>query len=136
MPWEAGQRETEASLGNPARPRLRGNTASRNPAVLRPGWRPALPPWPMPHLMLHLEALHEAEVSEHPDRAQGRLQVRQLEVTEAEVCDLEGLGRWHHGSLGREEREKKLLPEAAADHEAFSRRSREPVHCDRSFSCF
>lgn len=74
--------------------------------------------------MLHLEALHEAEVREHADGAQGRLQVRQLEVTEAEVCDLERVRRGNHGSLGRGER-TQLLTEAAAAHEAFSRCSRE-----------
>lgn len=44
------------------------------------------------YLVLHLEVLHEAEVSEHADCAQGRLQVGQLEVTEAELGDLKGLG--------------------------------------------
>lgn len=50
--------------------------------------------------MSHLEALHKVEVSEHPDCAQRRFQVRQLKVAEAEVSDSKGLGRWHHSSLG------------------------------------
>ena len=52
------------------------------------------------YLMFHLEVLHKVEVSEHPDCAQCRFQVRQLKVAEAEVSDFKGLGRWYHSSLG------------------------------------
>lgn len=55
-------------------------------------------------LVFHLEVLHKVEVGEHPDCAQRRFQVRQLEVAEAEVGDSQGLGRRHHGGLGSGER--------------------------------
>lgn len=58
------------------------------------------------YLMLHLEVLHKVEVSEHPNCTQCCFHIRQLKVTEAEVSNFKGLGRWHNSSLNEEKKMK------------------------------
>jgi hypothetical protein len=71
--------------------------------------------------MFHLEVLHKVEVSEHPNCTQRCFQIRQLKVTEAEVGNFKGLGRWYHSSLKkREGNEIKLQIRIAVIHNALT----------------